>query len=197
MYPPCTIVAKHSTGQLKEAEVQQKGFQRSRILLILQQLNKSISVHYFHLCLIFNDGTYWKPPVPYICLKIVCDFWPLSGRENKLQRQIWPCFKNYSILSYINIICWKWGGETLKNRYYLSKLSMKHHTIMIMAIMKNYNKAIKIQKAMEKIIAVGKNHCSQKKRTAGQGDEEVAKRWRKFAYVGMKGKNKTGYSEKS
>lgn len=66
-----------------------------------------------------------------------------------------------------------------------------------MAIMKNYNKAIKIQKAMEKITAVGKNHCSQKKRTAGQGDEEVAKRWRKFAYVGMKGKNKTGYSEKS
>lgn len=43
-----------------------------------------------------------------------------------------------------------------------------------------------------------KTHCShRKKRTAGQGDEEVGKRWRKFAYVGMKGKNKTGGSEKS
>lgn len=33
-------------------------------------------------------------------------------------------------------------------------------------------------------------------RTAGEGDEEVGKRSRKFAYVGMKGKNKTGDSEK-
>lgn len=32
-------------------------------------------------------------------------------------------------------------------------------------------------------------------RTAGQGDEEVEKRSRNFAYVGMKGKNKTGESE--
>lgn len=31
--------------------------------------------------------------------------------------------------------------------------------------------------------------------TAGQGDEEVGKRSRKFAYVGVKGKNKTGDSE--
>lgn len=32
-------------------------------------------------------------------------------------------------------------------------------------------------------------------RTASQGDEEVGKRSRKFAYVEMKGKNKTGDSE--
>lgn len=32
-------------------------------------------------------------------------------------------------------------------------------------------------------------------RTANQGDEEVGKRSRKFAYIGMKGKNKTGDSE--
>lgn len=32
-------------------------------------------------------------------------------------------------------------------------------------------------------------------RTAGQGDEEVGKRSRKFAYLGMKGENKTEHSE--
>lgn len=37
VYLPRTIVAKVSTVQLKEAEVQKKGFQRGRILPTVQQ----------------------------------------------------------------------------------------------------------------------------------------------------------------
>lgn len=57
----------------------------------------------------------------------------------------------------------KMRGGSPKNRYYLSKLSMKHHAIMVIAIMKNCHKDIKIQRAMEK------NHYSYRKKNSMSG----------------------------
>lgn len=70
-------------------------------------------------------------------------------------------------------------------------LKQKKISNLITAIMKNYNKDIKIQKAKEK------NHCSHRKKNSKSGREGNGKKMKEFLYAGMKGKNKTRYSEKS